>query len=70
LQVHFSGITIAEGGKCRCGVVAKSLDLVAIGRASVDLYGEQINGRLEDMMSFAKYVGAAPSTAIGTARLG
>ncbi len=51
--------------------LSTSLDLVAIGRASVDLYGEQINGRLEDMMSFAKYVGGSPTnTAIGTARLG
>ena len=33
------------------------LDLVALGRASVDLYGEQAGGRLEDMGSFAKYLG-------------
>jgi hypothetical protein len=25
------------------------LDLIAVGRSSVDLYGEQIGGRLEDM---------------------
>ena len=49
----------------------KSLDLICIGRAGVDLYGEQVGGRLEDMGSFAKYVGGSPSnTAIGTARLG
>ena len=49
----------------------KSLDLLAIGRASVDLYGEQVGGRLEDMGSFAKYVGGSPTnTAIGGARLG
>ena len=47
------------------------MDLVAIGRASVDLYGEQVGGRLEDMSSFAKYVGGSPTnTAIGAARLG
>lgn len=34
-----------------------ALDLITIGRASVDLYGQQIGGRLEDMSSFAKYVG-------------
>ncbi|HET9811023.1 MAG TPA: 5-dehydro-2-deoxygluconokinase [Sphingomicrobium sp.] len=51
--------------------MAKSLDLVAIGRSSVDLYGEQVGGRLEDMASFAKYVGGSPTnTAIGLARLG
>ena len=49
----------------------KPLDLICIGRAGVDLYGEQVGGRLEDMGSFAKYVGGSPSnTAIGTARLG
>lgn len=47
------------------------LDLIAVGRSSVDLYGEQIGGRLEDMTSFAKYVGGSPTnTAIGAARLG
>ena len=42
-----------------------------MGRAAVDLYGEQIGSRLEDMSSFAKYVGGSPTnTAIGAARLG
>jgi 5-dehydro-2-deoxygluconokinase len=51
--------------------VQPSLDLIAIGRSSVDLYGEQVGGRLEDMGSFAKYVGGSPTnTAIGAARLG
>ncbi|MEN5081639.1 5-dehydro-2-deoxygluconokinase [Bosea sp. TWI1241] len=48
-----------------------SLDLVSIGRSSVDLYGQQIGGRLEDMASFSKAVGGCPTNiAIGTARLG
>jgi 5-dehydro-2-deoxygluconokinase len=52
-------------------MIQKSLDLICIGRAGVDLYGEQVGGRLEDMGSFAKYVGGSPAnTAIGTARLG
>ena len=47
------------------------LDIVAIGRSCIDLYGEQVGGRLEDMLSFAKYVGGSPTnTAIGCARLG
>ena len=47
------------------------LDVVIIGRASVDLYGQQVGGRLEDMASFAKSVGGCPANiAIGTARLG
>src|SRR6187551_3079600 len=47
------------------------LDVIAIGRASVDLYGQQIGSRLEDIASFAKSVGGCPANiAIGTARLG
>ncbi len=50
---------------------APSLDLITIGRASVDLYGQQIGGRLEDMATFAKSVGGSPANiAIGSARLG
>ena len=50
---------------------SRTLDLVTIGRSSVDLYGEQVGGRLEDMGSFAKYVGGSPTnTAVGAARLG
>ncbi len=49
----------------------KPLDLITIGRASVDLYGEQVGGRLEDMGSFAKYIGGSPTNiAAGAARLG
>ncbi len=47
------------------------LDVITIGRCSVDLYGQQIGSRLEDVASFAKSVGGCPSNiAIGTARLG
>ncbi len=49
----------------------RPLDLITIGRSSVDLYGEQIGGRLEDMASFAKYIGGSPTNiAAGSARLG
>ena len=49
----------------------KPLDLITIGRSSVDLYGAQIGGRLEDMRSFEKYIGGSPTNiACGTARLG
>ena len=48
-----------------------SLDLITIGRSSVDLYGAQIGGRLEDMGSFDKYIGGSPTNiACGTSRLG
>ncbi len=49
----------------------KNLDVITIGRASVDLYGAQVGGRLEDMASFKKYIGGSPTNiAAGTARLG
>ncbi len=49
----------------------KSLDVITIGRAGVDLYGSQIGGRLEDMASFEKYIGGSPTNiACGSARLG
>ena len=51
--------------------MSKSLDLITIGRSSVDLYGAQIGGPLEDMRSFDKYIGGSPTNiACGTARLG
>ena len=49
----------------------KRLDVITVGRCSVDLYGQQIGSRLEDTTSFAKSVGGCPSNiAIGTSRLG
>ena len=51
--------------------MTKTLDLITIGRSSVDLYGAQVGGRLEDMGSFDKYIGGSPTNiACGTARLG
>jgi 5-dehydro-2-deoxygluconokinase len=55
---------MAEGASQR-------LDLIAIGRVSVDLYGQQLGSRLEDVTTFAKAVGGCPANvAIGAARLG
>ena len=49
----------------------RALDLVCMGRAAVDLYAEQIGARLEDVQTFAKYLGGSPAnTAVGAARLG
>lgn len=51
--------------------MGKPLDVITIGRSSVDLYGAQVGGRLEDMASFNKYIGGSPTNiAAGTARLG
>ena len=47
------------------------LDVITIGRSSVDLYGAQVGGRLEDMASFKMYIGGSPTNiAAGAARLG
>lgn len=53
------------------GDAPTGLDVITIGRSSIDLYGQQIGARLEDTASFAKSVGGCPANiAIGTARLG
>jgi 5-dehydro-2-deoxygluconokinase len=49
----------------------RTLDVVCLGRAAVDLYGQQVGGRLEDMQSFSKYLGGSSGNlAAGLARLG
>ncbi|MCE9681157.1 bifunctional 5-dehydro-2-deoxygluconokinase/5-dehydro-2-deoxyphosphogluconate aldolase [Halomonas alkalisoli] len=49
----------------------KTLDLICLGRAAVDFYGEQIGSRLEDMSGFAKYLGGSSANiAYGAARMG
>ena len=49
----------------------RKFDVICVGRAAVDLYGEQIGSRLEDMLTFNKYMGGSPAnTAVGVARLG
>jgi len=47
------------------------LDLVTIGRISVDLYGQEIGKGLSDPQTFRKAVGGSPTNvAIGVARYG
>ena len=49
----------------------KKLDIICLGRAAVDLYGQQIGSTLEDMSSFAKYLGGSSANiAYGCAKLG
>jgi 5-dehydro-2-deoxygluconokinase len=51
--------------------MTRTFDLICLGRAAVDLYGQQIGGRLEDMQSFAKYLGGSSANlAAGASRLG
>ena len=51
--------------------MASPIDLACIGRAAVDLYGEQVGCELRDVSTFARYLGGSPAnTAVGAARLG
>lgn len=49
----------------------RHVDLICLGRLGVDLYAQQVGARLEDVSSFAKYLGGSSANiAFGTARLG
>ncbi|WP_248804832.1 bifunctional 5-dehydro-2-deoxygluconokinase/5-dehydro-2-deoxyphosphogluconate aldolase [Pseudomonas sp. MWU13-2100] len=49
----------------------RQLDLICLGRLGVDLYAQQVGARLEDVSSFAKYLGGSSANiAFGAARLG
>ena len=46
-------------------------DILCLGRFGVDFYAQQIGARLEDVTTFAKYLGgSSANTAFGCARLG
>ena len=49
----------------------RDFDVLCLGRFAVDFYAQQIGARLEDVASFAKYLGgSSANTAFGCARLG
>ncbi|WP_133648249.1 bifunctional 5-dehydro-2-deoxygluconokinase/5-dehydro-2-deoxyphosphogluconate aldolase [Paraburkholderia flava] len=49
----------------------RTRDVVCLGRLAVDLYAQQVGARLEDVSSFAKYLGGSSANiAFGCARLG
>ncbi|MFG7960897.1 5-dehydro-2-deoxygluconokinase [Pseudomonas aeruginosa] len=49
----------------------RPLDVICLGRLGVDLYAQQVGARLEDVSSFAKYLGgSSANVAFGSARLG
>ncbi len=49
----------------------RRFDIACLGRLAVDLYAQQIGSRLEDVSSFAKYLGGSSANiAFGAARLG
>lgn len=49
----------------------RKFDLIAIGRACIDLNAVEYNRPMEESMTFAKYVGGSPANiAIGTSKMG
>jgi len=49
----------------------RPIDLACLGRLAVDLYAQQVGARLEDVSTFAKYLGGSSANiAFGVARLG
>lgn len=53
------------------GVHAARLDLITMGRSSIDLYSNDMGVPFERITSFAAYVGGSPTNiAVGTKRLG
>jgi 5-dehydro-2-deoxygluconokinase len=51
--------------------IGRRFDLACLGRLAVDLYAQQVGSRLEDVASFAKYLGGSSANiAFGVARLG
>ena len=49
----------------------RPLDIICLGRLAMDLYAQQVGARLEDVSSFAKYLGGSSANiAFGCARLG
>src|SRR5438445_3756403 len=49
----------------------KALDLITMGRSSIDLYANQVGAAFVDIKSFAAYVGGSPTNiAVGARRLG
>ncbi len=52
-------------------VPGRRFDIACLGRLAVDLYAQQLGARLEDVSSFAKYLGGSSANiAFGAARLG
>jgi len=68
---HGSRRPLLESERLSIIRMSKIYDVICLGRAAVDLYGHQTGGRLEDMQSFAKYLGGSSGNmAAGLARLG
>ncbi|WP_118180620.1 bifunctional 5-dehydro-2-deoxygluconokinase/5-dehydro-2-deoxyphosphogluconate aldolase [Paraburkholderia phosphatilytica] len=64
-------ITSNSTGATSRFAAGRSRDIICIGRLATDLYAQQVGARLEDVTSFAKYLGGSSANiAFGCARLG
>jgi 5-dehydro-2-deoxygluconokinase len=67
---HTAGTAAASTPASRFAA-GRSRDIICLGRFAVDLYAQQVGARLEDVSSFAKYLGGSSANiAFGCARLG
>ena len=49
----------------------REIDILTVGRVAIDLYSEQVGGKLRDVQTFRKYLGGSPGNiAFGCSRLG
>jgi 5-dehydro-2-deoxygluconokinase len=69
--VNGNGLTSASAATASRFAPGRSRDIICLGRLAVDLYAQQVGARLEDVSSFAKYLGGSSANiAFGCARLG
>lgn len=61
MSQHIAGKRFLSPYKLRINLMKDkpTLDLITLGRCGVDLYGQQIGARLEDVTSFSKYLGGS-----------
>ncbi len=73
MAISSNSTSSTAGGLSTAGRFAsgRSRDVICLGRLAVDLYAQQVGARLEDVSTFAKYLGGSSANiAFGCARLG
>ncbi|HLX03802.1 MAG TPA: 5-dehydro-2-deoxygluconokinase, partial [Trinickia sp.] len=66
-----TGRSVEQASQASRFAAGRERDIICLGRLAVDLYAQQVGARLEDVTSFAKYLGGSSANiAFGCARLG
>ena len=66
-----TGLSAGHASQSSRFAAGRERDIICLGRLAVDLYAQQVGARLEDVTSFAKYLGGSSANiAFGCARLG